>query len=398
MRKVFCLFIGLLFVFSTAANAQMLIVEDLDTAYRSCISKYDSTITVENLWYNWRFPMLERFQSGEIPDIVTVRSYNDDLPALIEAGMLTDISVSSVIQNDIAGMYDCIKKLVIQPDSSIYGVPGFFCLDNDTFVPSAWQRAGLDYNDRPTSFTGLLDLAEWWLESGGARNDICFLRLIEDECSHPYINWFLDTLVRNIQAQSSHQGVAPVFSEPDVIALVERCIRLGNQLEKAEPSAIEKQEMGCLIYGHRTNGYALSLDQPVTMDDLIPFALTNDDPPLYWGNLDMVCMTAGSTWGEEGIRLLELYPSCRTADYQLLRLFPDCDFSAYNQMVDPMNGYSKAYLESLRTFSGEIVLPVDRITYMDTYQSERVRLIKGEITAEQFCRWLDDKGYTVYEE
>ena len=156
--------------------------------------------------------------------------------------------------------------------------------------------------------------------------------------------------------------------------------------------------MGCLIYGHRTNGYALSLDQPVTMDDLIPFALTNDDPPLYWGNLDMVCMTAGSTWGEEGIRLLELYPSCRTADYQLLRLFPDCDFSAYNQMVDPMNGYSKAYLESLRTFSGETVLPTDRISFTDTYQTKRTMLIDGKITVKEFCRWLDDKGYAEYED
>lgn len=135
--------------------------------------------------------MLERFQAGEIPDIVTVRSWNDDLPALIEAGMLADVSGSSVIQNDVAGMYDCVKMLVIQPDGSIYGVPGFFCLENNNFVPSAWQRAGLDYNNRPTSFTGLLDLAEWWLESGGTRNGVCFLRLIEDETSHPYINWLL---------------------------------------------------------------------------------------------------------------------------------------------------------------------------------------------------------------
>ena len=398
MRKVFCLFLGLLLVFSTAANAQTLIVQDLDTAYRSCISNYDSTITVEKLWYDWRIPMLERFQAGEIPDIVTVRSWNDDLPALIEAGMLADVSGNSVIQNDVAGMYDCVKKLVIQPDGSIYGVPGFFCLENNTFVPSAWQRAGLDYNNRPTSFTGLLDLAEWWLESGGARNGVCFLRLIEDETSHPYINWLLYTLVRTVLAQSSQQGIPPVFSTPEVITLLERCVRLGNQLEKAEPSATEKQEMGCLIYGHRTNGYALSLDQPVTMDDLIPFALTNDDPPLYWGNLDMVCMTAGSTWGEEGIRLLELYPSCRTADYQLLRLFPDCDFSAYNQMVDPMNGYSKAYLESLRTFSGETVLPTDRISFTDTYQTKRTMLIDGKITVKEFCRWLDDKGYAEYED
>ncbi|MDO5435070.1 MAG: hypothetical protein Q4G19_01730 [Clostridia bacterium] len=52
----------------------------------------------------------------------------------------------------------------------------------------------------------------------------------------------------------------------------------------------------------------------------------------------------------------------------------------------------------MNTFSGETVLPANRITYMDTCQRECEWLIKDEITVGKFCRRLDDKEYAEYED
>lgn len=180
---------------------------------------------------------IQMLESADAPDLMMVQSRSVDIYALLQSGLLEDLSGHEEIQLGLAQMYQPFRDLVTSADGSVYGVPYAMQSRAMHALPQSWSTAGLDIEDAPESFEELLAFAQRWtaLVEEGAAGDVRLYtsgEYLMDE--RHYTLWLTDLLVRCWAIRQQAAGEAVSFDDPAFVSLANRARDAGRALAEAE--------------------------------------------------------------------------------------------------------------------------------------------------------------------
>lgn len=128
--------------------------------------------TVKNAYYTFAdaHPDVDVVMTGSVEDVVQAmmnRSSSVDVycltvdsseySALYERGFLAELSGSQKLTDLIAGMYESVRR-VAEKDGQPVAVPVEMYTSCGSYIPAAWQKAGLTEDDVPGTWAEFLDL------------------------------------------------------------------------------------------------------------------------------------------------------------------------------------------------------------------------------------------------
>ena len=337
-------------------------------------------------WYDWHESLLSRLTGSNPPDFFILRTFNDNYAQIRDAGLLTDLSESAAIRNDILTMPPVFRSLLIEENGAIYGVPESITLENELYwIPATWKEFGFSPSMIPDSFETLLDILDYYLET--PHDAYCvFYYTCNPNAQYTYRRWLIDWFVRAWNAQHVYTG--EVIDEQRLVNLVSRALDIGKRLDQSEQqSEQEKRELIPLFHGG-IGGRGLTYDgnYTYTLDHFVPERLFSDQPALITIGISLVCCRANSNWAESAPAMLEMCIQHRP-DWALFYCHPDQgNTEAYNAQIqsDYSHGrFTSDWLESLTTSNLTPVAPVN-LTSDDEYYQLTMQLLREEITPDQY--------------
>lgn len=328
--------------------------------------------------YNGKISLAEHLRGENPPDLVLVSTYSDDWTGLMEVGLLADLSGNAVLWERVADLRPEMRALLLPTDGTIYGLPYLLSPIVSLYrVPESWQAAGLPETDAPSSYEELLDFLARWLES--PRPGFCFFPRLEEGNNATHTATLLKMLETAWDAQCQYAREQAVFSDPRFIALARRALSLGRALDGARENP---QELS-LFYPRNSWGTTAS-GQQVTLDDLLPCRITAEQPPLWPLNAELQCVRAGGPWEAACVEL-----TAEAAELQLAWALPLLFPGPWRAEDMPDGaGFTQAWLDSLERCPLTPCLP-RRIAWGEKTTALRRRLIRAEITAEEYAAALD---------
>ena len=298
------------FVFSSAQASQLLcyglLVEDCE-GYRNFVQNH-SDVSVQRCtqWYATTSTFANALKLGELScDLFSLNTLAYNWSSLIEKGYCVDLSDSEIIANAMEKIYPNIAALGMK-DGHIYAVPVSITFRNTLFNQDALAMCGLDDEPTPQSFPELLGFADRWcnlIEENGAYEG---LRLhagwVPDLYGEgTYSAWLISLLIDSYISQTQYAGEALDFNNPELIALLERCMTVGRRLYALE-SKPRNTDSGDGI------GFLVTAPQnlwPTNTDQIICFRLNDQQPAILKAEVVMYAVYSGSNQTMLTIQLLE---------------------------------------------------------------------------------------------
>lgn len=343
---------------------------------------------------------LTGFRESEV-DVAILRLYHTELQPFVEADVLADLSESAVIRDAVSRMPRWIQEQVTTPDGRIIAAPTMALVRTVNWYQDAWDAAGLTAEDVPQSFTELLDFLDAWVEriTEHPEQNVCVSRLTrgetgEKDCDHIY--WLISMLLDITEMQQRYAGQRVTFDTPQFIALAERCRQTGRALYKVEPGAKKRQKMMQLFQNDLSGGEHANNGRPYGLSHSLPLRLTNDQPALARINMEVHVIRKDSPWLKEGIELLESIMQGKPwyFRYALYADFEAGDYAYDNGRtghvdagwLQDYHGYEGAFSFAPRIFDQTRDGSTSKEALM-------MRFFKGELSAEEFAKALDEIIY-----
>ena len=374
-----------------AATAQELLTNWLKDTYPeiTCELAFGPSSTAE---------ALALLQDVNAPDIMMVQSNRVDIYALLQSGLLEDLSSNEKIQLGMAQIYQPFRELVSGKNGEIYGVPYAVFSQAMHAIPSSWEAAGLRLEEAPGSFEALLDFAQQWI-SLVKEDKVGDVRLHTlENCGYllddgRYTLWLTDMLMQCWAMEQQLSGKPIVFSSPEFIALADRARETGEALAAAEerpgPASLSLYDGGF----HNGVGYGLeALDTYA-----FPMRLTEDESMRVQGNCWLFVVRKGSPYAQVCMEFLGnlLYVADPTARrnvclYQNVaqqQFTPPEGEDGYVLVPQWMESYHPEYLYfQCSFFSSPQALTL--------YENQMRQFARGNITAQELAASLD-QAYTI---
>ena len=266
-----------------------------DVTVQRCTQYYETTSTFANA-----------LNLKELScDVISLNSLSFDWSSLMEKGYCADLSDSTIISNIMSQLYPNIAALGIK-DGHIYAVPFAITFRNTLFNQDALTMCGWEDEPTPQSFLELLDFADRWcdlIEENGAYEG---LRLhagwVPDLYGEgTYSAWLISLLIDSYISQTQYAGETLDFNNPELIALLERCMTVGRRLYILEPKP-RNTDSGDGI------GFLVTAPQgswPTNADQIICFRLNDQQPAILKAVVDMYAVYSGSEHTGLAISYLE---------------------------------------------------------------------------------------------
>ena len=336
---------------------------------------------------------LQALESGDGPDLLMVESARVDLQALLQSGLVEDLSGNQEILLGLAQMYQPFQDMVTGADGAVYGAP--YAVFNLTMhvIPSSWEAAGLSLEEAPQSVEELLDFALRWadLAQAGAVNNVRLHTL--EACGYPeddrrYTLWLTDLVTQCWTMQAQEAGKPVIYDDPEFIALADRARTAGQNLAAAE----EQPDAASLsLYDagmHRGMGYgAEALDE-----NAFPLRIHAEDPFRTQGYCWLFVVRKGSAYAEECAEflgdLIHQTDDGQRRNVKLYKEIPEHQFTA----TPSEDGYvftpewQASYRPEQLFFSYD---PFHTTTAYMEREDLLLRFAQGSITAQELALGLD---------
>jgi ABC-type glycerol-3-phosphate transport system substrate-binding protein len=145
-------------------------------------------------------------------DIFILDLSYQDFQSLLKKGYCMDLSGSAKITEEMGKMYPFLQTAV-QKDGKYYAIPTSLYAYGFSIVPKAWENAGIT-DQIPTSFMGLIDFLNWWLDEGeNAHPDLQLMDQVTD-FRQTLFEMALSMYVADCQANGQDLTLnTPVFKE-----------------------------------------------------------------------------------------------------------------------------------------------------------------------------------------
>lgn len=347
----------------------------------------DHGILTESPYYGWD-DYMTIVKSDNAPDLYGFRTGTDDFLAAKNAGLLKDLSGSSIIRAWTNRLRPDIKSLVTTGDGKIIGLAEFVVLLPVYWRQDAWDAAGLTKEDVPKSYTELLDFLEKWMKRIGEKpeKNICVADTLHfgKDAKNCYVRWLLDILINTWEMQQYYAGETLNFNTPEFVALLKRTQDIGTRLYEAESS--EKKSQDTLkLFENYDGGERYNAGRDYGLSHTVPFRITNDQPELMRGIADISAVRADSRWLNEIIGRLENGLEGRglngAGDAELLK-------DVVPRTYDPKDLSSPAtvtagYLKDLDSYTGTVCFAPLRTFNM--YENALVKFWTGQLPAEELA-------------
>ena len=341
--------------------------------------------------YDWRVPLKEHLLGDTPPDIIYLRTYNENYPDLIRSGLLADLSGHAQIRETIDSLRPLFKAVFIQPGGEIYGVPRMVTVRGAAYwLPDAWRAAGLDEGTAPASFEELLDFLDVWADQPA--DAFCVFRVADgpdQRVSHfPHSEWLIGMLVEIWASQAQYAGERPVFQQALFITWLNRAATVGRKLDQRAGHGIGTEKTP-LFYPRAGRGVTDRAEETYTLRHALPLRLTGDQPPLLRVSADLLCVRKGSPWQREAIPMAGAAARADTPWSDLI-LHPGSDPSDWNKTAErPEHCITPAWLDSIDDTPYIPFLPVLPFQSDDGYIGRVIAFLAGGIGAGDFAAALD---------
>lgn len=273
------------------------------TAYQRFIESHPECIvnTQTNI-YRSTNEVISALLTSEFPyDTFVMTTTSFDIKKLMAKGYCSDLSESPILQKELDKMYEPIQQLLFYEGKS-YGAPFYCYIGYYAYHPDAWEAAGLTDEDVPTSFTGLLNFLEAWVEriKDEPEDGISVCNTFDSDQYGPqsYIGYLVDRLMKNYIMDSNYADEPLRFHTPLLKGLLERCQNIGMDLYRYEPAV--KGEFGLFddLHGMRELAH------------LVPLRMTNEQPILIKASLYTGFLNARSQHQELAAEYLQDVVTC----------------------------------------------------------------------------------------
>ena len=332
-----------------------------------------------------------QMNSRKAPDVYGFYSGNEDLAAMVDAGLLADLSGSDIIREWTARLRPDIRDYVTDESGHIYALPDSGHLSPVYWRKDAWDAAGYAESEVPQSYVELLDFVDGWLERIAKQpsQTVCFTQTKFGDtgvakCNYMY--WLLDVLVSSWEMQAYDAGEKLNFDTPEFIALLERTRDVGLRLYKTEPHYKKRQKM-LPLFENGVNGVGyFSAGRDWGLSRAVPFRITADQPKLMRANVCMSVIRADSPWRDELMASFEEMLSHYTpGDGRNADLYVDTQPGPYGVYAgsDETAVVTAGYLADWLAYDGAICLAPSRAFYL--YEGKLLKFMKGELSAQKLA-------------
>lgn len=167
----------------------------------------------QSVYFNTAEQLAQSMTSGDSTfDIFNVDLSYQDFQSLLNKGYCMDLSGSAKITEEMGKMYPFLQTPV-QKDGKYYAIPTSLYAYGFSIVPQAWEKAGIS-DKVPTSFMGLIDFLNWWLDEGeSAHPDLQLMDQVTD-FRQTLFEMALNMYVTDCQANGQDLSLnTPVFKE-----------------------------------------------------------------------------------------------------------------------------------------------------------------------------------------
>ena len=215
----------------------------------------------------------------------------DCIADFIEKGLVSAFEPTRMMLDDIAAMpafvQNAIRDNLMTEDGRLYGFPNYINSRESLYYTDAWTDSPFRDMSPPSSFEELLDFVEIYLET--PHDGFCFYY---DRLGHANVTWFVHMLMEYHTLQCRHAGYEPVFNDPDFISMAERTRHLFGRLFATEKDT--KHQKGHQLFTDCYAGIATNGLDTFTQDNLIPWRIKSDQPPLLPVSIQIYCVRNGS--------------------------------------------------------------------------------------------------------
>lgn len=286
----------------STACAESLSIEGMGEGHPAyaAFSEAHPDVTIDTFSHNQFYStnqVLNQLVTGEFPyDVFSMEFNTFNVRKLIDKGYCADVSDSAFIQQELRQMYPSIVEQVSQ-DGKLYGVPDEVRISYYAYNPQAWEAAGLSQEDVPTSFTGLLDFLEKWVERISENPEdqisVCYTFDADLYGEHSYVLYLTDRLIESHVMQCSYANEPIRFNTPEFRDLLGRCEKIGRALYQCEPVKKGSMQLFDNVSGMRD------------LYRLVPLRLTEKQPILIQADLHIYFVNASSDAQELSTEFLE---------------------------------------------------------------------------------------------
>ena len=235
------------------------------------------------------------------PDFFMIES-RDCIAGFIEKGLVSAFEPTQMMMDDIAAMptfvQNAIRDNLMTEDGRLYGFPNYINSRESLYYTDAWTDSPFRDMSPPSSFEELLDFVEIYLET--PHDGFCFYY---DRLGHANVTWFVHMLMEYHTLQCRHAGYEPVFNDPDFIRMAERTRDLFGRLFATEKDT--KHQKGHQLFTDCYAGIATNGLDTFTQDNLIPWRIKSDQPPLFPVSIQIYCVRNGSEFVDQAPAFFE---------------------------------------------------------------------------------------------
>ena len=238
-------------------------------------------------------------------DVFRMDSDDIDIADVIDKGFCLDLSGNEAIRDAVSRMHPAISGMVMR-DGAIYGVPydayfGYAMVCDE----AVWTELGYTAADVPKTFPALLDFLESWIIRQETNNlNVCVKNSWDNDLynGHTYAHWLVSMLLDSWINQQTYAGQPMNFSDPELVALLERAKRVGENIYRyCEPSKSSSGGIGVALFQDlmlRSGNSWAELD-----DWMVDPRITADQPTIIPGSLDVMAVYAGTAEPEMAAEL-----------------------------------------------------------------------------------------------
>ena len=354
----------------------------------------------ESVQYNPWGNMLDGLEETQA-DVVGIRFLNHELIPLIEKDALEDLSDSAVISKAVDCMMPWIKKLVVTADGRIAAFPTLAYVRPIYWYQDAWDAAGLQPEDVPRSYTGLLDFLDAWIKriERTPEKNVCVSRLVRFNTGIEKLNyaaWLMEILLFSHEMQQRYAGEEVTFNTQEFITLAQRTREIGLALYEAEPRQTKRQEMMQLLQSDLQGGEHANNGRPYGMSHTIPLRITDEQPELSYVCVEAVFIRKGSPCSQEGIQMIEDMAS-NVHWTKGLALYSDFEAGDYPFDSGRMGYVDERWLRDYRDYEGAFVAYPSVFNQKKNASSDKealvLKFLKKDISAEELAQKLDECSF-----
>ncbi len=257
----------------------------------------------ESTFYETAEGLLTAFVTHTFPfDVLSLDTYLDYRPVM-KKGYCLDLSSNEVIRSTIEKLYPVYYEQCVSEDGTIYAIPQTVQFNYYTLDTELLAETGFKLEKMPSTFPEFLDFLEAWVEFVQEEPT---LTAIQGEMywgdqafytSSSYTSLLVENLLSEYTMQKDWAREPLRFSDPELIALLERCKSVGADLYTYDAG----YDGTAFIVNC---GAVSSLGGPDS-GEILFFRLSEEQPKLIQVVLSLIAAYAGTEHSEETMALMQ---------------------------------------------------------------------------------------------